>query len=404
MRISTILFFLWIAFLFLFVFPIKVYGETKTTTNILPPITSFSHSGTTDGAGGTGASPGGTYTYTVPLSQYLTKEQINAGFTLNYSVTVLSHYSNLYVPSCTSGITNGGVDCKDIVNITLSIFDNGVLVKRFENTYILDYGGYRTYSLNNNVDPNNFANPYATLQLYGVDTGFCCGMFGPKFSNPIMTLTYQIIEQIVSSTNNTTATIAQNISSPSNPLSPTNSTNQSPPSDTHNNTSLSPIAPLSPVAQNQQHQQGQHVDVQIDRHSDGETATVTVSGPDRGPESFTIQMPPAPGSQSQQSSQTEGAKDNMKTAGTKEGATSIANKILDAIKDTFDPSNQATKVALMAMIATEYKDRDLQDAAKWYEDKEIYGNKELNDPYNRLFSLAQDKMMDKLIGIQYGEK
>jgi hypothetical protein len=59
---------------------------------------------------------------------------------------------------------------------------------------------------------------------------------------------------------------------------------------------------------------------------------------------------------------------------------------------------------LMAMIGSEYKDRDIQDAIKWYDDKEIYDNKELNDPYSRLFNLAQDKMMDKLIEIQYGVK
>lgn len=402
MKITTFLFFVWLAFLFCLAFPLKGYSQT-TTTNILPPITSFSYSGTADGQGNTGANPGGTYSYTVPLSQYLTKEQINAGFSLNYSVTVYSDYSNLYVPTCANGIGNGGMDCKDIVRITLSIFDNGLLVKKFENSYVLDYGGYRTYSLNNNVDANNFVNPYATFQLYGVDAGYCCGMFGPKFIDPILTLTYQIIEQVVSSTNNTTTTVAQNLASPANPANPANPINQLPPPQQNDiqNQMLSPIAPQSPMSQQQQHQPGQHVDVQIDRRGDGDTATVTVSAPDRGPESFTIQMP---GPQPSQSSQTSEAKTQMNESKTKEGATSIANKILDAIKDTFDPANQATKVALMAMIGTEYKDRDLQDSTKWYEEKEIYANKELNDPYSRLFNIAQDKMMEKLIETQYGSK
>lgn len=404
MKFSTFLFFLWMAFLFCVIFPLKTYSQTITTPNILPPISSFTQSGITDGAGGTGQHGGGTYSYTTALSGYLTQAQINAGFTLNYSVTVLSHASNTVVPHCGAGVYG---DCKDTVMITLSIFDNGALVRKFENSYVLDYSGYRTYSITNVIDANNYVNPHAMFELYGNDAGYYGGMFGPRFLDPILSLTYQIIEQAIAAS--APPTVAQNASNPGNPESPVspanpaNTINQPPPQPGPQSSTLSPIAPQSPMAQQQQHQQsgGQQVDVQVDRRDGGgDTATVTVSGPERPAETFTIQLPSAPsGQQSPQS--TQSVKSDIQTSKTKEGATSIANSILGAIKDAFDPANQSTKVALMAMLATEYKDRDLQDAAKWYEERDIYLNREVADPYNRLFSIAQDKKMDSLIQLQY---
>ena len=405
MKIKTFIYLILIVAIYCMAFPMKwSFGQTATTGNILPPINQFSYSGTADGQGNTGAGSGGTYTFTVPLSGFLTKDQINAGFTLNYSVTVFSDYSNIYVPTC-GGLPRGW-DCKDLITITMTITDGGLKVAQWSNTYTLDYGGYRNYAFSNAIPSNNFSNPAATLSLYGVDAGYCCGMYGPKFSDPVLSLTYNIIEQVVSNLNNTTTSVAQNVSNPANPISPTsplNQTTQPSGSTDQSPQQLSPIAPMSPMAQQQQQQQGQQINVNIDRPGGGDTATVTVSSPERGSETFTVQVPAGPGQQ-QGGGQMADTKSNIQAAGSKQAATSIANKVLEAIKDSYDSSAQGTKVALMSIIASEYKDTNIPDMSNWYSEKEIYENKEMVDPYSRVFNLAQDKKMNQLIESQYGVK
>ena len=77
--------------------------------NLLPGIADFDRSGDATITGnGSGCRPGeactgsagGTYSATIDLTDEMTIEEINAGFDLEYGVTVDSHSSNASLPTC----------------------------------------------------------------------------------------------------------------------------------------------------------------------------------------------------------------------------------------------------------------------------------------------------------------
>ena len=169
-------------------------AETVTTGNLLPKISEFETSGSTDGLGGTGNAQNGGGTYTAAGDIPLTKDQVNRGFDINSSFTVKSHSSNAVLASCTS-ITQTS-DCRDIASLTLSLFDDNYLVEQFKHRIELDFGGLRSFSFTDTVTPNNYGTLTGSYELFGIDAGYHSGMYGPVFSNPSVSFTYQnVIEQ-----------------------------------------------------------------------------------------------------------------------------------------------------------------------------------------------------------------
>ena len=129
--------------------------------------------------------------------------EIQAGFTLNYGVDVQSHKSNVTVPLCSA---TGG-DCKDVFRITVRLYGQNTSnqgegqFQTFTNHVTLNYNGTQTHSFTGDVGSgvltnNNITEVWGDMELWGVDAGYHSGYYGPVFSNPFMTLTYDAVTQI----------------------------------------------------------------------------------------------------------------------------------------------------------------------------------------------------------------
>ena len=134
------------------------------------------------------------------MSLDMTAAEIQAGFTLNYGVDVQSHKSNVNVPLCSA--TNS--DCKDVFRITTKLFSGPAawdhsgsgLIAEFSESVTLTYHGTQTHSFTGTVGANNYTEVWGAMELWGVDAGYHGGYYGPVFSNPFMTLTYDTITTI----------------------------------------------------------------------------------------------------------------------------------------------------------------------------------------------------------------
>ncbi len=179
-------------------------AETVTTDNVVPGMSAFTTSGSTTSSTTTGCTAGefctgnataGGGTYTSSFDVPLTQAEVQRGFTLDSSVTVDSHPSNSVLATCTS-ITQSS-DCRDIFNVTIALFDDtNTVVEKFEREIELDFGGLRTFSFEDTIAENSFSLLTGEFELFGIDAGFHGGFYGPKFSEPSLTFTYQnVVEQ-----------------------------------------------------------------------------------------------------------------------------------------------------------------------------------------------------------------
>ncbi len=140
----------------------------------------------------------------VEMAQDLTEAELQAGFTLNYGVSVESHNSNTSVPWCSK--TNG--DCNDRFRVTVRLYNadpNGnanSLVHTFNQYETLNYSNTRNYTYTEDIAANNYTELWGQMELWGQDSGYHSGMFGPIFSNPYMTLTYDAITTITETITN----------------------------------------------------------------------------------------------------------------------------------------------------------------------------------------------------------
>ena len=179
--------------------------ETKITSdNLVPELKDWQMSGdatttTTDefdyceaGEACTG-SQGGTFSTEIDFSKEMTKAEINAGFNFNYGVTVNSHSSNATLPLCAD--TTG--DCKDTVKINVVLTENSIEIgESFSHEFVLDYKDQYNYQFSQAIGVNNYEQLSAWLSLYGIDSGYPSGMWGPQFIDPYLTLNYTSIEYI----------------------------------------------------------------------------------------------------------------------------------------------------------------------------------------------------------------
>lgn len=185
----------------------EVVTGQKTTDNFLPGMSGFDRSGSTSVGTGQGCSAGefctggtqgggGTFSKSFNLQDKMTIDDINRGFKLDYSLDVDSHSSNTNVDSCTNGILQG-TDCKDIFKVTLSLFSAGsVLEHKFIDEIELDYSGIRNFAFQQNIPENEFTELKGDIELFGIDAGFPNKFFGPQFSNPGLTTTFDIVSFI----------------------------------------------------------------------------------------------------------------------------------------------------------------------------------------------------------------
>ena len=147
------------------------------------------------GGGYTRTGPNGGY---VELTQNLTEAEIQAGFDINYGVTVESHTSNKTVPLCSA--TTG--DCKDLFSVTLTLKAHKPGSGNYDYLYpggqyeTLTYSGTQTYTYTYSLDSNSYTRVDGLMELWGVDAGYHNGMYGPIFSDPFIKLTYDAVTLI----------------------------------------------------------------------------------------------------------------------------------------------------------------------------------------------------------------
>ena len=85
----------------------------------------------------------------------------------------------------------------------------------------------------------------------------------------------------------------------------------------------------------------------------------------------------------------------------------IATRILAAMADSYSAVNETTKIALMTSLADTknfqaYLDKQNALPLDWYTDEQIYTEMPmLLDPAGILYDMAQDKIMDEMIMMQY---
>ena len=178
--------------------------ETEVTSgNLVPELKDWQMSGDSTVTGGnynycqTGeactGSEGGTFSTEIDFSDEMTKAEINAGFDFNYGVTVDSHSSNATLPLCAD--TTG--DCKDTVKINVVLTENSIEIgESFSHEFVLDYKDQYNYQFSQAIGVNNYEQLSAWLSLYGIDSGYPSGMWGPQFIDPYLTLNYTSIEYI----------------------------------------------------------------------------------------------------------------------------------------------------------------------------------------------------------------
>lgn len=136
----------------------------------------------------------GTYDIDIDLQSQMSISEINAGFDLDYGVTVNSHGSNAVLATCATITQNA--DCRDIFKLTLSLFDANEVVHKFEHEVELDFSGNRDYTYNQVIQPNDYQSLTGNFELYGVDAGYPSGWYGPQFSDPFLTSTWEVTNLI----------------------------------------------------------------------------------------------------------------------------------------------------------------------------------------------------------------
>ena len=290
----------WLALLLFFITP--AFAEPAITGNVLPALSEFSTSGSTtsstisgctSGQFCTGNAAAGGGTYTSSFSVPLTTAEIRQGFTLNSAVTVDSHPSNAVLATCTS-LTQIG-DCRDVFRLTISLFDGLDLAEKFEREVELDFSGLQNFTFQDTVGTNSFDVLLGEFSLFGIDAGFQSGFFGPKFSSPSLSISYQtvveqqILDQIAQATEIITATIAPPPPPPTETVAASTTAGPPPPPTATVNATLETQAPappppptIEPVAtQAPEQQQQQQEEAQATAEIEAE---IQAAEPEPGPE------------------------------------------------------------------------------------------------------------------------
>lgn len=156
---------------------------TVTNSNI---STNCSWANSADFCTGSQTVSGGSKTYDFDLSDYQNKTGVD------YGAKVFSHNSNANVPLCSA--TNG--DCKDEFKVTVKLLNDGSVTETYTHNYTnMNWVGSQDFSYSQDVSSITFDS--ASLELYGMDSGYFSGYFGPAFSDTFFNLTYNNISEII---------------------------------------------------------------------------------------------------------------------------------------------------------------------------------------------------------------
>jgi hypothetical protein len=412
----------------------------------------------------TGPEPnGGTVSQSVDLFTKMNEQEINEGFTMNYGSHVFSHQSNETVPACDSDPTNGP-DCRDTFSITLDIKDSGgVLLHKFEHEFKeITWTGWNTtdFFFNSTVPKNEYTSAIATLELFGIDSGFTNGFFGPAFDNVALTVTHtnMIVEQITTITEELIQTAIETIEDTST-IDTTDvaevETTSEPEVvesfeitvsdgfgetidnfeisvDNNMEITIEPIGPEPTAAEVEIETTVAEVETQIEAEVETQVAEVSTEAepepepqPTETTENDTGDSEPTDtaSTDAEESQEESGADESNESESKSESkpktksevrktkseskeqrkkaiATRVVTKIISKLGT--DAASQATQLALMNAIGANLSAAapNLQDASAWYASSQIPDNV-ISDPSAVLFSSAQDNIMNGLVNSQY---
>jgi len=394
---------------------------------------------------------GGTVSQTIDLFDEMSQDQVNAGFDIEYGGDIFSNSSNAYVPSCSA--TNG--DCRDTFSITLTINDaSGNQLHKFEHEYReITWTGWdtSTYDFSQTIPENNYTSALATLEFFGIDSGYTSGTYGPALDNAFLNLTYttQAVLDSIQDAVNVAVDIAADTAAPTDTFEVnvtdsmgaeiesfsvevnTDSGGGSPEVSVTTSVDIPEIRietpqvdmPAPSVQEVQVEAQVEQVEAQIEAQVEAQVEVAEAAPePEASSEPETTSEPEA-------SSESENTQENTQENTTendgngdskndgdnkseskdkddkKETKQKIATKIVTKIIQKMDnsPASQATQLALMNAIGANYKDTvSLTDNSTWYQSDVIYNEPQLIDPAASLFEGAQSEMMNDLISSQYG--
>ena len=404
---------------------------------------------------------GGTVSQSVDLFTEMNKQEINKGFTVNYGSQVFSHQSNATVPVCDSSPANGP-DCRDTFSITLDIKDSGgTLLHKFEHEFEeITWTGWNTtdFFFNSTVPENEYTSAIATLELFGIDSGFLNGNFGPAFDNVQLTVTHtnMIVEQITTVTEELIQTAIETIEDATTidvaDVTETEivepevtetfeislSTNMGESIDNFeisidNNMEIT-IEPMASQptettvevettvaeVETQIEAEVQVAEVSTEPEPEPETQPTETTENDTGDtqptdnasnntEESQEESGTDESSESKQESKSESkpksevrkAKSESKERRKKAIATRVVKKIISKLGS--GAAAQATQLALMNAIGANLTAAapKLQDASTWYADNALRDSVMLADPAAALFTSAQDSIMNGMVESQY---
>ena len=363
----------------------EIVTGQETSSNQLPGMSEFTRSGGTSIGTGAGCSsgeyctagkhgPGGTYSTTFDLKDAMTIDQINRGFDLTYGIDVDSHPSNTTVPTC-GGNTMVAFDCKDIFQLTVSLFDeNSALKYKFEHEVELNYSGLQTYSYSQTIVENNYTGLTGGFDLFGIDAGFQTGYYGPQFSNPLFNTTYDLVTlietEILDILQQTDILGDSSIQTAEIDLAPPTSESEMEDMETQVEQEMVPLSTetmgggtagppseqsdLQPPPQEQQQQQ--EVQTEVEQEIEAEVAMETQPEPEPENEPDSEATPePEPSSSSEEAqpvSEAEPEPDSPKVVVKKTVKEKIAKRIMKRMGDKgrYDASNQLRTLVVMQVL------------------------------------------------------
>ena len=397
----------------------QAYSYSEETSNLVTPAdewtqsgkvstTQCSYSGTLeDGEVCTGsantrgvADGGGTITsdvYSLITDGGLTIDEIQQGFDLNYGVTVESHQSNITVPTCSA--TNG--DCKDIFRITVTLRDqDNTVFQTLEREVELDYSGTQDYLYTDVIQPNTYTDITTQMSLYGTDAGYTTGYYGAIFSDPVLTATYTVVEQVEDIINDIVNDVIDDIINDSTDFEII---------EIDFGDNLDPIEinieeisiELPEIEMAELELPDFEVEVEPEVEIEIAEAMEEVAEMDIEVEPEVENEPEVEETQESEP-EPEQQEREVKVVQQKETKEQIAKKILAKVADSGDQvALDTVKLAVMAQLAdtkgfNEYQQTTLTDM-----DISNYSMMQIDDLYGGLFESAQNQMMNEIVNAQY---
>jgi len=397
----------------------QAYSYSEETSNLVTPAdewtqsgkvstTQCSYSGTLeDGEVCTGsantrgvADGGGTITsdvYSLITDGGLTIEEIQQGFDINYGVTVESHQSNITVPTCSA--TNG--DCKDIFKITVTLRDqDNTVFQTLEKEIELDFSGTQDYLYTDIIQPNNYTDITTQMSLWGTDAGYTTGYYGAIFSDPVLTATYTVVEQVEDIINNIVNDVIDDIINDSTDFEII---------EIDFGDNLDPLEinieeisiELPEIEMAELELPDFEVEVEPEVEIEIAEAMEEVAEMDIEVEPEVENEPEVEETEEVEETQ-EPEEREVKVVQQKETKEQIAKKILAKVADSGDQvALDTVKLAVMAQLAdtkgfNEYQQTTLTDM-----DISNYNMMQIDDLYGGLFESAQNNMMENMINDQY---